>query len=160
MLKITQRLSLPTLLLAFALPTLGQGGPAANGYVQEMGNMRQELNLTEEQEDQMQNLRYISEKDLIKLKANLQTAKLELKKFKLADEPNQKKIHSQIEKVGQERTAIEKAKADHQLEVRKLLSEEQYKIFRKNMKARSGHRNHRKGEPRTEHKEGRKPFHK
>ena len=48
----------------------------------------------------MQSLRFDKEEILIKLRAKQQSAQLELRKLKRADEPNKKKIYAQIDKVG------------------------------------------------------------
>ncbi|MCF7825140.1 MAG: hypothetical protein K9M55_11610, partial [Candidatus Marinimicrobia bacterium] len=76
MYKMTKRILLPLLILAFALPSFGQKGPAKDGTGMGEGRMHQELKLTDEQEAQMQELRYSHQKELINLKANLQTAQL------------------------------------------------------------------------------------
>ena len=160
MYKKTKYLILPILLLGLSMPTLAQMGPAGDGSGMEKANKLQELQLTIEQEDQMQNLRYDFEKVQITLKANLKTEQLELKKLKQADEPNKKKIHAQIEKVGDERVALEKARADHHLEIRKVLTEDQYKIFKKKMKGKAGRQGHHMRENRGYHEDGRRPFRK
>lgn len=142
MYKKTKHFILPILLLGLTLPTFAQMG-AGDGYGMRKTNKLQELQLTSEQEEQMQNLRYDFEKLQIALKANIKTEQLELRKLKQADEPNKKKIHAQIEKVGEERVALEKARADHHLEIRKVLTDDQYTIFKKNMKAKAGRKGHR-----------------
>ncbi|MBT3254414.1 MAG: periplasmic heavy metal sensor [Candidatus Marinimicrobia bacterium] len=159
MYKITRRI-IPLLLLVVALPTYALKGPAKEGAGQGKAGRLQEMQLTEEQEDQMQDLRYAHEKILIGLKADLKTAQLELKKLKQADEPNKKKIHAQIEKVGKQRIAIDKARADHHLEVRKVLTAEQFKVFKKKMRTRTGHKGGRKGGPAGDRDQGHRPFRK
>ncbi len=148
MYKFKNRIMLPTLLLALALPLMGQNGPGKDRRGMGQGKALQELKLSEDQENQMQDLRFDHEKELIQLKADMKTAQLELKRLKQADNPNKKKIHAQIETVSQKRVAIEKARADHQLAIRKVLTQDQYKIFRKNMKLRAGRGDHHKdGKP-------------
>ena len=88
----------------------------------------------------MQNLRFDHEEVLIKLRAKQQSAQLVLRKLKRADEPNKKKIYAQIDKVGAARVAIDKARANHHLEIRKVLTDEQFDIFQSKM-ARKGGRN-------------------
>jgi len=102
--------------------------------------MIQELDLTEEQQDQMKDLRYAHGKTMIDLRGNMKSAQLDLRKLKTDDEPNKKKIYAQIDQVGKARTAMDKAQVDHQLEVRKVLTEDQYKIFMNKMSRRDGHR--------------------
>lgn len=156
MYKITKRFILPLLLVALALPTFAQKGPARDGSGLGKGEKFQDLKLTAEQEDQMKDLRYANEKVLIQLRADQKTSQLELRKLKQADEPNKKKIYAQIDKVGKQRTAIEKARVDHFLEVRKVLTDEQFKVFQKKMEKRAG----RKDGPRGDRHKGRKCFRK
>ncbi len=160
MYKTAKNFILPLLLLALSMPIFAQMGTAGDGYGQGKANKLQELQLTSEQEIQMQNLRYDFEKVQIALKADLKTEQLELKKIKQADEPNKKKIHAQIEKVGEKRVAMEKARADHQLEIRKVLTDDQYKIFKKNMKAGAGRKGHRGKGNHGNYEEGPRPFRK
>ncbi len=141
-----KRLIVPILVLTMALPSFAQAGKSK----MQRGNMLDELNLTQEQETQMKELRYSHEKNMIDLEAKLKRVQLDLKKLERADEPNKKKIHAQIEKVGSARVAVQKARADQQLEIRKVLTEEQYKIFRKNMRgkgARDGKMDAKPGKP-------------
>ena len=160
MYKTTKHLILPLLLLSLSLPTFAQRGPGSDGSGMGKANKFQELELTSEQEDQMQNLRYDFEKLKIGLEANLKTEQLELKKLKQADDPSKKKIHAQIEKVGKERIALEKARADHHLEIRKILTDEQFKIFKKRMKTKSGRKDHGRKGKHGNNQEGQRPFRK
>lgn len=136
--KLAKRFTLALLLLALTLPAFSFQKPLRDGPEKRMGKNLEALELTSEQEALMKDLRFAHEKVLIKLQADLQTAQLELKKLKHTDEPNKKKIYAQIDKVSDERADIAKAKVDHHLEVRKILSAEQYEIFQQKLKHRSG----------------------
>ena len=118
---------------AIAQPQRGFGGRENRG-----GDMLEKLNLTIEQEKQMQDLRFDLEKQRIDFRAKLQTERLKLRQLSLADEPNKKKIHAQIDKIGSIEVKIEKARVDHRLSARKILNEEQFKIFRMGMHQRQG----------------------
>jgi len=129
---------IPILILGLGLSAFGQMGPGPGERMGGKGMPPAELNLSDEQQTQMRDLKFAHEKVMIGLQADLKTERLELKKLKLADEPNKKKIMSQIEKVGSIEIAKEKARAEHQLEVRKVLNDEQLKIFRKHQFDRKG----------------------
>ncbi|NQV40958.1 MAG: periplasmic heavy metal sensor [Candidatus Marinimicrobia bacterium] len=160
MYKKTKHFILPILLLGLTMPAFAQMGSSGQGYGAGKTNKFQELQLTSEQEEQMQNLRYDFEKLKVGLDANLKTERLDLKKLERDNEPNKKKIHAQIEKVGEQRIALEKAKADHHLEIRKVLTDDQYKIFMKKMKTQAGRKGHG-GKGKSGHfDEGRKAFRK
>ncbi|NQV29744.1 MAG: periplasmic heavy metal sensor [Candidatus Marinimicrobia bacterium] len=131
--KMMKRSLILLLILAFAIPVMSQSGLGKMDQSAFPQHMAEVLKLTPEQEAQMQTLRFSHQKAMIPLQADLKSEMLEVKQLKLADEPNRKKIFTQIDKVGVARIAIDKAKADHQLEIRKILSAEQYKVFRKNM---------------------------
>ncbi|MBT3228937.1 MAG: periplasmic heavy metal sensor [Candidatus Marinimicrobia bacterium] len=160
--KMTKRVVLPFLMLAIALPSFGQRGAGKSGQGTGQGLMIQELNLTAEQEDQMQSLRFDKEEILIKLRAKQQSAQLELRKLKRADEPNKKKIYAQIDKVGAARVAIDKARADHHMDVRKVLTAEQFDIFQSKMGRMGGRNFHGRGDARGdgrgEYHQGRRHF--
>lgn len=128
-----KRALIPLLVLVFSIPAISQQnmGMMKHSFLPEQ--MMEDLKLTPEQEAQMKDLRYNHQKEMIKLESELKGELLDLKQLKQADEPTKKKIFSQIDKVGAARIAIEKAKADHQLEVRNILTEEQYKAFRNKM---------------------------
>ena len=125
------------LILVLAIPAFSQPDMGSRKHMAQSEQFAENLKLTPDQQTQMEGLRYSHEKAMINLQATLKTEMLEVKQLKLADEPNRKKIFAQIDKVGAARIAIEKAKADHQLEVRKILSEEQYKVFRMKMQRKS-----------------------
>ncbi len=86
-----------------------------------------ELNLSEEQQDKIADLRMDQREEMIDLRARLEKQELQLKKLQREDSPNQKKIHAQIDRIGATRVEMAKLRADHHLEVRALLSPEQQK---------------------------------
>ncbi|MCF7824295.1 MAG: Spy/CpxP family protein refolding chaperone [Candidatus Marinimicrobia bacterium] len=135
------------LIMVFSLSAIAQpmNGPAKQGKGRMM--MSEELNLTADQEKQMQELRFDHDSRMIDLKAKLQAERLEMRKLMAADEPNEKKIYGQIEKISTAEVKIEKARIDHKLAVRKILTAEQLKIFRNEMGNRDGQFGHNRCEP-------------
>ncbi len=140
-----KRMLVPMLVIALAVPTLAQPGKGQMKRGMEGGNLLESLDLTEEQESQIKDLRYAKEKKMINLQAKVKSENLDLRKLKRADDPNKKKIYAQIEKVSDARVAVQKARADHQLAMRKILTDEQYKIFSKGLRDREGRKGPREG---------------
>ena len=140
----TKRTLMTILVIALAIPDYAQAQDMKEARSGERKAIKAELNLSEEQQEQMEELRFSHEKSMISMRSKVQLEQLELKKLKRADEPNKKKIHAQIDKVGAAKTAISKTRADHQLEIRKVLTEDQYKIFRKGMHMKAERREGRR----------------
>lgn len=147
---------LTSLIMMLAIPIFAQEGTPDYERGERQRKNLEMLQLTADQEDQMKTLRYEHEKKRITLQANLRSQQLELKRLKQSDDPNRRKIHAQVEKVGQARVDIGKSRADHQLEVRQILSKEQYKTFQKNRYQRGGKRFHHKGNHRGNQHEGKR----
>lgn len=148
-LKRWQRIIIVSMILVLVIPAVAQPRADFDGSRKPPIGMLEELQLTEDQELQMKDLRFKHEKTMIGLRANLDQEKLKLKELKLADEPNRKRIHSQIEKVGEAKTDIAKSRVDNRLEIRKMLTDDQRKIFRKGINEKRtrrgvvGHQNRR-----------------
>ncbi|MEA3286857.1 MAG: periplasmic heavy metal sensor, partial [Candidatus Marinimicrobia bacterium] len=121
-----QRTILLTLTLALALPSFAQPprGIRGNGDGQQF--MRTELNLTAEQEQQMQELRFKKEAQAIDLRAELQLERLKLRKLRQTDDPNKKKLYAQVDKIGAIEVKLDKARIDHMLKVKKVLTADQF----------------------------------
>jgi Spy/CpxP family protein refolding chaperone len=126
--KIAAVLTLAILLITsqtlLAQPKMEKQGPRGQGK-----QFKAELNLTDDQEKQMQDLRLDLEKKMIPLEAELKTKNLEMKELHMADTPNKKKMMAQIDKISETKVKMEKAKLEHRLQVREILTPEQQKIF-------------------------------
>ena len=140
-----KRILLTSVFVLLAVPSLAQESTSSFDDMQGLGKNNQALKLSAEQQAQMKTLRYKHEKQRIDLNANLKREQLELKRLNQAEDPNRRKIHAQVEKVGQARVDIGKSRADHQLEVRKILTKEQYKTFQKHRNLHDGKKAHCKG---------------
>lgn len=121
------------LMIALATAAVAQPQHGMGGRENRPGDMMEKLNLTVEQEKQMQDLRFDLEKARIDLRAELQTERLALKQLRKVDAPNKKKIYAQIDKVGAVEIKIEKARVDHRLAARNILTDDQFKVFQQGM---------------------------
>ena len=107
--------------------------------------MKAELNLSEAQEKQMQDLRFKHEKEMIGLRAELETRELAMKELRGVEPPNKKKLYAQIDQISETKTKIAKAKLDHRLAVQEILTPEQQKLFKQNAMHRKGRKAERDG---------------
>jgi len=87
------------------------------------------LNLTDEQKAKMSDLRLALQKKLLPLKSDLQSKMTNLRLLKTEENPNLNKIDKLIDETGKLRTQMQKEKVRHQLEVRKILTPDQRKIW-------------------------------
>lgn len=121
------------LVLALSVSAFAQPMQGRRGDRNAPRQMSEQLNLSADQETQMQNLRFGNQAVMIDLRAGLQKERLKLRQLQQADKPNQKKIYAQIDKVGAAEVKIAKSRANHQLAVRAILTDEQFQSFGRGM---------------------------
>lgn len=102
------------------------------------------LNLTEEQQAQMETIRLTHKKKMIPLQADLETEKVKMQELRMAETPSKKKMSAQIDKIAETKARIDKQKLEMDLEIRGLLTAEQQKIWAKRP-MKSGKRGSRNG---------------
>jgi Spy/CpxP family protein refolding chaperone len=85
------------------------------------------LKLTDDQRKAFDGIMMEHREKLIDLRANVEKAELEMEPLVGADQPNEAKILSQIDKVAQARAELEKANARFLLAIRNKLTPEQWK---------------------------------
>jgi Spy/CpxP family protein refolding chaperone len=96
--------------------------------------MMRELNLTKEQRDKIADLRDRQERRSIDLRAQIQTAQLDMRKLMRAEKPDKAAIGRQIDKVSALRADLQKSRIGTMLDVREILTPEQ----REKMRGRMG----------------------
>jgi len=87
---------------------------------------KEDLKLSPEQIKKMQSLELNFEKETAKLFSDLRVKQLELRELWTADTPDETKINAKIDEIGKLRTDLEKKRTSHLLEVKKVLTEEQW----------------------------------
>ena len=87
------------------------------------------LGLSDEQKNQIADLRLKLQKEILPLRAEIQSKMAELKILQTEANANLKKIDGKIDEISKIKARIQKARIRHRLEVRKLLTPEQQKIF-------------------------------
>lgn len=89
-----------------------------------------DLNLSEDQIKKLQDLNLKYQKEVLEVRNTLQAKGLELQTLLLSKEPDQAKVDSLVEEIGQLRTDIQKKTLNHQIETRKILTQEQWDKLR------------------------------
>jgi len=87
--------------------------------------MMKELDLSKEQREKIADLREKHERAAIRMRADLQTARLDLRRLARAEKPDRMAIGRQVDRIGQIRSEIEKARMMMVLDIRGLLTPEQ-----------------------------------
>lgn len=130
---ITTLILTAVLLSAFAIPAMAKGNMNNDARPIEQfkngaGRMIEPLNLTEEQMDKMQQMRFENQKWMIDMKAKLEHKMLELREYTHMN-PNEKKALAVAEEIGKLRTEMEKNRISQHFKMRNLLTAEQKEIF-------------------------------
>ena len=119
------------------------GGPGAMGMGHGMGRggrfmrhggfgpmLMRELDLTAEQRDKMKASRERQERKAIQARADIQLARLDMRKLMDAEKPDTKAIEAQIDKIAGLRAGLEKSNVTTMLEFRASLTPDQQKKLR------------------------------
>jgi len=107
--------------------------------------MAQELNLTDQQKKQMDDIFLQHRLKLIDLNANLEKQETLFRPMIEADQPDETKILAQIDAIAQARADLEKADARMLFDIRKVLTPEQWQ------KLKTLHEEHREDRMRDRH---------
>jgi len=117
-----------------AMMPAGPGGPGAFEPGMRMRRHRQdllrELDLSSEQRGKIADLREKQARNAIRIRAELENARLDLARLMRADKTDRAAIDRTIEKVGQLRTEMQKSRVNTKLDVRALLTPEQQQQLR------------------------------
>lgn len=87
------------------------------------------LELTPEQVDKFEDMRVAHYKEVQPLQNQLQEKRVALRSLVTADKADQKKIDQTINEIGKLETALLKAKTNHQIATRAMLTDKQKMIF-------------------------------
>jgi len=115
---------------------------AGKGY----HKMHDMLNLTEDQENKIKDLKISYMKDRLALKNQLDELKAKQKSLTTADNADMKAIYANIDEMTTVKNKLMKAKAKHIQEVRSILTEEQRVIFDSHQSMKKHGKNHKKME--------------
>lgn len=112
-------------------------GPNAGPRMERRAEMRRrhddmlrDLDLSKEQRAKIADLREKQERDAIRMRADLQTARLDLRRMMRADKADRAAINRQIDQLAELRAQMEKARASTLLDIRSVLTPEQLERVR------------------------------
>ena len=91
--------------------------------------LKEKLNLTEAQENQIEALRSDHQKNMVDLRANLQKAQIEAKEILSKDEINRNDYLAAQKRLNTIQNEIEIARANHMMDVLQILDKDQRKTF-------------------------------
>ncbi|MCI0705935.1 MAG: Spy/CpxP family protein refolding chaperone [Ignavibacteriae bacterium] len=112
-----------------------QEGQMRRGEPRRM-EMEKRLNLSDDQRDQIQQLRTEFQKQQITQRGKIQLARIELRELLRADKPDKSAIEKKIQETSQLQAQQQIARVNHMLTVRNVLTPEQQKIMREEMRGR------------------------
>ncbi len=106
--------------------------------------MAQELNLTQQQQDQLRQLRFDQTRKMIDLRRNVELQRLSLREEMTQDNPDPARVDKDIDSLALAKAQMAKLRFSHMQQVRKILTPEQWQrareLFRERMAERRGHR--------------------
>ena len=129
------------LFLSFTIWNVAQQNYKSRDCEQRGERFAEKLNLTEEQQTVIEELKINNQKEMIDLKADLERKKLELKELKSKGNYTRDEFLNRVEAVNNSRNNIALAKANNRMDIYEVLNAEQKDTFDK-MGNRSG--KHRK----------------
>ncbi len=119
------------------------------------GRMLEKLNLTDEQKNKIENLRFKHQEEMIDLKADVQKKRLALKELQHSGNYSRADYLNMVKDLNSSRDKIATAMANHRMDVYELLNDQQKKIFNE-MPMMRGPR----GEGRCMMRDGKRMMHK
>jgi Spy/CpxP family protein refolding chaperone len=126
-----------TALFVFVLTGFGFGQKQDHDRIQMRDNIIKELNLTDEQQTNIGQMRLQNQKDMVDLKADLQKKKIELKELLQNGNYSRTEYMTKTDAIISAKNNIEIAQAENQMDIYESLDADQQKIWNK-----KGHRFH------------------
>ena len=122
-----------TALLAFVIVIAGAFTYAQKERENRRDNMREKmvekLNLTDQQQTQIEEFRFTHQKEMIDLRADVKRQEIELQELKIAGNFSRADYLSKVENIVSANNKIEMIRANHQMDVYEILNADQQKIW-------------------------------
>jgi len=134
----------------YAQPPQGKPVPGKGmmpAVAQRRAMMQEMLNITDEQKDQMKQLRLDMTREMLPLRNEMGVLRAEYRKLMGAEKPDEKSINANIDKQTALMNKMKKVRSKYALKMRSILTEEQWLMIqsRKGMSGRGGMKGHRPG---------------
>jgi len=120
-----------TLFAAFGMVNAQPEGMGMKGMKGMHGMMTEELKLSDQQQEKLQNLMIQHQREMIPKQAELRLAQLGLKEIMMKSDVNETAALDQLAKISSIKAQIAKLKLQHKLAARKILTPDQVKEFMK-----------------------------
>ncbi len=118
------------LVLAAALSMMGPGMGAGPGIGMLMNPMvQQELGLSQDQVEKLQKVFDDMQMQTIDIKADIAKLTLQMKQMMRSENPDEKAVDQLIQQISDKRAEMQTARVKAMLQVRKILSKEQFEKF-------------------------------
>ena len=92
-------------------------------------NLKEQLNLSEDQEKKIEALRLTQEESMIKFRSDLELKKLEIRKLKASDNFSRSEMINRTKEINAIKNNMALTRVNHQMDVYELLDESQRKIW-------------------------------
>lgn len=93
------------------------------------GDLKEQLNLSEDQEKKIETLRLSNKESMIKLKSDLELKELEVRKLKLSDKFSRNEMINLTKEMNEIKNQIALTRTNHQMDVYDILDDSQRKIW-------------------------------
>ncbi|UCH66051.1 MAG: Spy/CpxP family protein refolding chaperone [Ignavibacterium sp.] len=117
------------LFLSFTIWNVAQQNYRSRDGQQKGERFAEKLNLTEEQQSTIEQLRIDNQKEMIDLKADLERKKLDMKELKSKGNYTREEFLNRVEAVNNSKNSISVAKANNRMDIYEILTPEQKKMF-------------------------------
>jgi Spy/CpxP family protein refolding chaperone len=131
--KTTWKIAIATGLAALGLAALAAGPLTSPKTLQA-------LNLSPVQQQKVEDLQYVHQKDMIKFRQEVSSKRLDLQREMQKDSPDRATVDRLADEMGAIRARMGRARLDHLLDVRKVLTPDQWSKLREVMQSRRAQR--------------------
>lgn len=128
------------LFLSFTVWNIAQQGDYLYSGHQKHERFAEKLNLTEEQQTAIGELRIKNQREMVDIKADLQKKKLDLKELKIKGNYSREEFLNLVKEMNDSKNNIALAAANSKMDIYELLTDEQKKMFDKMGKRFGKHR--------------------
>lgn len=101
--------------------------------------IREQLKLSDKQQAELKELNFNTAKELIRMRADMKVARLELRQMLSKDEPDREAIFGKLDQIARILTDIRKARIEKMLAVREILDKDQLSKLKEMRRERRMH---------------------
>jgi Spy/CpxP family protein refolding chaperone len=133
---------------SLALAAVAVAGPRGGGAMERISEMAEEIGLDQAQVDEIDSILSQSRQEGKAIREQLREARGEMKSLMEADAPDERAVMAHIEEVGELKVELKKLKVGAMLDVRGIMTPEQFAEFKEIRKQKRSDRQQGDGPPR------------